>query len=80
MSFLRLITKMGLYDTLWPLIIPSIASPAVTYFMYSYLQSNLPLSLVGRPGLTAAESSVPSTASSCPSCSPPSRFRPSLPS
>lgn len=46
MGFLRLITKMGLYDTLWPLIIPSIASPAVTYFMYSYLQSNLPLSLV----------------------------------
>ena len=29
-----------------PLIIPSIASPAVFYFMYSYLQSSLPLSLV----------------------------------
>ena len=28
------------------LIIPSIASPAVFYFMYSYLQSSLPLSLV----------------------------------
>ena len=37
---------MGLYDTLWPLIIPSIASPAVFYFMYSYLKSSLPLSLV----------------------------------
>lgn len=46
MGFLRLITKMGMYDTLWPLIIPSIASPAVFYFMYSYLQSSLPLSLV----------------------------------
>ena len=46
MGFLRLVTKMGLYDTLWPLIIPSIASPAVFYFMYSYLQSSLPLSLV----------------------------------
>lgn len=45
MGFLRLITKMGMYDTLWPLIIPSIASPAVFYFMYSYLQSSLPLSL-----------------------------------
>ena len=45
MGFLRLVTKMGLYDTLWPLIIPSIASPAVFYFMYSYLQSSLPLSL-----------------------------------
>ena len=46
MGFLRLVTKMGLYDPLLPLIIPSIASPAVFYFMYSYLQSSLPLSLV----------------------------------
>ena len=46
MGFLRLITKMGLYDTWYPLIIPSIASPAVFYFMYSYLQSSLPMSLV----------------------------------
>ncbi len=46
MGFLRLITNMGLYDTLWPLILPSIASPAVFYFMYSYLQSSLPISLV----------------------------------
>ena len=46
MGFLRLVTKMGLYDSLRPLIIPSIASPAVFYFMYSYLQSSLPLSLV----------------------------------
>ena len=46
MGFLRLITKLGMYDTLLPLIIPSIASPAIFYFMYSYLQSSLPLSLV----------------------------------
>lgn len=46
MGFLRLITKMGMYDSLLPLIIPSIASPAVFYFMYSYLESSLPLSLV----------------------------------
>lgn len=46
MGFLRLITKMGMYDSLLPLIIPSIASPAVFYFMYSYLQSSLPLALV----------------------------------
>ena len=46
MGFLRLITKMGMYASLLPLIIPSIASPAVFYFMYSYLQSSLPLSLV----------------------------------
>lgn len=46
MGLLRLITKMGLYDSLLPLIIPSVASPAVFYFMYSYLQSSLPMSLV----------------------------------
>ena len=46
MGFLRLITKMGMYDSLLPLIIPAIASPSVFYFMYSYLQSSLPLSLV----------------------------------
>ena len=46
MGFLHLITKMGLYDSLLPLIIPSVASPAVFYFMYSYLQSSLPMSLV----------------------------------
>lgn len=46
MGFLRLITKMGMYDSLLPMIIPSIASPAVFYFMYSYLESSLPLSLV----------------------------------
>lgn len=46
MGFLRLITKMGMNDSLLPLIIPSIASPAVFYFMFSYLQSSLPLSLV----------------------------------
>ena len=46
MGFLRLITKMGLYDSLLPLIIPSVASPAVFFFMYSYLQSSLPMSLV----------------------------------
>ncbi len=46
LGFLRLITNMGMYDSLLPLIVPSIASPAVFYFMHSYLQSSLPISLV----------------------------------
>ena len=33
-------------DSLVPLFLPSIAAPAVFYFMYSYLQSSLPLELV----------------------------------
>lgn len=46
LGFLRLITGIGMNDTLWPLILPAIASPAVFYFMYSYMQSSLPMSLV----------------------------------
>ncbi|MCQ2507746.1 MAG: carbohydrate ABC transporter permease [Dorea sp.] len=46
MGFLRLITKMGMYDSWLPLIIPAIASPSVFYFMYSYLLSSLPHALV----------------------------------
>ena len=46
MGFLNLITKMGMLNTLYPLILPSIAAPAVFYFMYSYMQSSLPMELV----------------------------------
>ena len=37
MGFLRLVTNMGMYDSLLPLIIPSIASPAVFYFYVQLL-------------------------------------------
>lgn len=46
MGFINLITKMGMLNTLYPLFLPSIAAPAVFYFMYSYMQSSLPLELV----------------------------------
>ena len=46
LGFLRLIDNMGLLDSLLPLFLPSIASPVVFYFMYSYMQSSLPLELV----------------------------------
>lgn len=46
LGFLRLVTNMGMNDSLAALIIPSIAAPAVFYFMYSYMQSALPLELV----------------------------------
>ena len=46
LGFIQLITKMKLMDTLWPLFLPSIAAPAVFYFMYSYMQSSLPMELV----------------------------------
>ncbi len=46
LGFIRLITKMKLMDSLVPLFLPSIAAPAVFYFMYSYMESNLPMELV----------------------------------
>lgn len=46
LGFLRLITNMGMDDSLLPLILPSVASPAVFYFMHSYMQSSLPKELV----------------------------------
>ena len=46
MGFIRLVTGIGMYDTLLPLILPSMASPAVFYFMFSYLKSVLPMSLI----------------------------------
>ena len=46
LGFLRLITNMHMDDSLLPLILPSIASPATFYFMFSYMQSSLPKDLV----------------------------------
>lgn len=46
LGFIKLITGMNLLDSLIPLFLPSIAAPAVFYFMYSYMQSSLPLELV----------------------------------
>lgn len=47
LGFLRLVKKIPfMSDNLLPLIIPSIAAPAIFYFMYSYMQSSLPMELV----------------------------------
>ncbi|MBR2547616.1 MAG: carbohydrate ABC transporter permease [Eubacterium sp.] len=46
LGFYRLMDGWHLLNTLWPLFLPSIAAPAVFYFMYSYMQSSLPMELV----------------------------------
>ena len=46
LGFLRLMTNMKLTDTLIPLFLPSIASPAVFYFMHQYMQASLPLEVI----------------------------------
>jgi multiple sugar transport system permease protein len=45
-GFIQLVTGMGLMDTFYPLILPSIAAPIVFYFMKSYMESVLPLEIV----------------------------------
>ena len=46
LGFVRWMAKLGLMDSLIPLFLPSIASPIVFYFMLSYMQSNLPKSMI----------------------------------
>ena len=46
LGFIQLITKMGMMDTFYPLILPSIAAPVVFYYMKSYMESILPLEVV----------------------------------
>ncbi|HBB20031.1 MAG TPA: sugar ABC transporter permease [Ruminococcus sp.] len=45
-GFVSFMLKLKLTDTYWPLIIPSIAAPAVVYFMRSYMKSSFPLDIV----------------------------------
>ena len=46
LGFIKLVTKMGLMDSFIPLIVPTIASPAVFFYMKQYMESALPLSLI----------------------------------
>ena len=66
LGFLQLITKMGLKNSFIPLIIPSIAAPAVFFFMKQYLDASLPMESWKPPALMAQGSSTPSTISCFP--------------
>lgn len=46
LGFLELIDGFGLMDTYVPLIVPSIAAPAVFFFMKQYMESILPVSII----------------------------------
>lgn len=46
LGFIRLVTAMGFADTFYPLIVPSIASPVVFFFMIQYMRSTLPMEIV----------------------------------
>ncbi|HHU12657.1 MAG TPA: carbohydrate ABC transporter permease [Clostridiaceae bacterium] len=46
LGFLRWMSSLNMLDSLVPLFLPSVASPIVFYFMYSYMQSNLPKAVI----------------------------------
>ncbi len=45
-GFLQFMIKLGLNDSYIPLIVPTIAAPAIVFFMRQYLQSSLSLSII----------------------------------
>ena len=45
-GFIAFMSDLKLTNTYWPLILPSIAAPAVVYFMRSYMKSSFPLDIV----------------------------------
>ncbi len=46
LGFIKLVTKMGMMNTFYPLILPSIAAPVVFFFMKQYMESVLPFEVV----------------------------------
>ena len=46
LGFLNLMDSMHLTNTLWPLILPSIAAPTVFFFMKQYMDSSLPREII----------------------------------
>ena len=46
LGFLNLMDSMHLTNTLWPLILPSIAAPTVFFFMKQYMDSGLPRGII----------------------------------
>ena len=45
-GFLQFMIKLGLHDSYIPLIVPTVAAPAIVFFMRQYLQSSFPLDIV----------------------------------
>lgn len=46
LGFITMINDMGLDDSFIPLIVPSIAAPAVFFYMKQYMESTLPLAII----------------------------------
>ena len=54
LGFYDLCNKMGMIDTYWPLILPSVASPATVFFLRQYILSVMPRSILEAPRIDGA--------------------------
>lgn len=45
-GFVQIVRSLGLNNTYWPLVIPSIAAPAVFFYMKQYIESAIPLEII----------------------------------
>lgn len=54
LGFYDLVNQMGLIDTYWPLILPSIASPATVFFLRQYILSVMPRAILEAPRIDGA--------------------------
>ena len=54
LGFYDLVNQMGLIDTYWPLILPSIASPATVFFLRQYILSVMPKAILEAPRIDGA--------------------------
>lgn len=45
-GFVNMVYRFNLNGTFWPLIIPSIAAPAVFFYMKQYIESSMPLEVI----------------------------------
>lgn len=54
LGFYDLCNKMHLINTYWPLILPSIASPATVFFLRQYILSVMPRSILEAPRIDGA--------------------------
>ena len=46
LGFLNLMDKFHMTNTLWPLILPSVAAPSVVFFMKQFMDSSLPREII----------------------------------
>lgn len=54
LGFYNLVNQLGLIDTYWPLILPSIASPATVFFLRQYILSVMPKAILEAPRIDGA--------------------------